>query len=70
MMARVVRSTLMPAGDVKTKLCSVSLKEGETIGRGLAMALASNLTAEAGVDEWILKHRSLGELDRTETWFR
>jgi len=70
MMARVVRSTLKPAGDVKSKLCSVSLKEGETIGRGLAMALASNLTAEAAVDEWILKYRSLGELDRTEAWFR
>jgi len=71
MMARVVRSTLKPAGDVKSKLCSVSLKEGETIGRGLAMALASNLTAEAAVDEWVLKYkRSLGELDRTEAWFR
>jgi len=71
MMARVVRITLKPAGDVKSKLCSVSLKEGETIGRGLAMALASNLTAEAAVDEWILKYkRSLGELDRTEAWFR
>jgi len=71
MMARVVRSTLKPAGDVNSKLCSVSLKEGETIGRGLAMALASNLTAEAAVDEWVLKYkRSLGELDRTEAWFR
>jgi len=70
MMARVVRNTLKPAGDVKSKLCSVSLKEGETIGRGLAMALASNLTADAAVDGWILKHRSLGELDRTEAWFR
>jgi len=70
MMARVVRNTLKSVGDVKSKLCCVSLKEGETIGKGLAMALASNLTAEAGVDEWILKHRSLGELDRTEAWFR
>jgi len=70
MMARVVLNTLQLAGDVKSKLCSVSLKEGETIGRGLAMALASNLTAEAAVDEWILKHRSLEELDRTEAWFR
>ena len=71
MMARVVRNTLKPAGDVKSKLCSVSLKEGETIGRGLAMALASNLTAEAAVDEWVLKYKmSLGELDRTEAWFR
>jgi len=70
MMERVVRSTLKPAGDVKSKLCSVSLKEGEMIGRGLAMALATNLTAEAAVDEWVLKYKSLGELDRTEAWFR
>jgi len=70
MMARVMRSTLKPAGDAKSKLSNVSLKEGETIGRGLSMALASNLTAEAAVDEWILKYRSLAELDRTEAWFR
>ena len=70
MMARVVRSSLKPAGDVNTRLCNVSLKEGETIGRGLALAMATNLTAEAGVDEWILRHQCLGELDRTEAWFR
>jgi len=57
LMARVVRSTLKPAGAVKSKLSDVSLKEGDTIGRGLAMALACNLTAEAAVDEWVLKHR-------------
>ena len=71
MITRVIKNKLRTAGAVKSKLCSVSLKEGETIGRGLAMALASNLTAEAAVDEWILKYkRSLGELDRTEAWFR
>jgi len=70
MMARVVRSTLKPAGDVKSQLCSVSLKEGEKIGRGLAMALATNLTAEAGVDEWIGKYKSLRELDKEAAWFR
>jgi len=70
MMARVAQSKLRPAGDVKPKLCSLSLKEGETIDRGLAMALASNLTAEAGVDEWIGRQRCLGELNRTEAWFR
>ena len=69
-MARVVRGTLKPAGDVKSKLCSVSLKEGETIGRGLAMALAGHLTAEAGVAEWVGRYDALTELDRTEAWFR
>jgi len=70
MMARVVQGTLKPAGDVKSKLCSVSLKEGETIGRGLAMALASNLTAESGVEGWVGRYDVLTELDRTEAWFR
>ena len=71
LMARVVRSTLKPAGAVKSKLSDVSLKEGDTIGRGLAMALASNLTAEAAVDEWVLNYKmSLGELDKEEGWFR
>ena len=69
-MVRVVENELRTAGDVTSKLCSVSAKEGRKIGAGLAMALACNLTAEAAVDEWILKHRSLGELDRKEAWFR
>ena len=70
MIARVARSTLRPASNVKSMLCSVSLKEGETIGRGLAIALATNLTAEAGVAEWIGHYEALTELDREEAWFR
>jgi len=70
MITRVVENKLRTAGDVKSKLCSVNAKEGREIGAGLALALATNLTAEAGVDEWILKYQCLGELDRTEAWFR
>jgi len=70
MITRVVENKLRTAGDVKSKLCSVSAKEGRKIGAGLALALASNLTAEAAVDEWVLKYKSLGELDRAEAWFR
>jgi len=70
MITRVVENKLRTTGEVKSKLCSVSAKEGRKIGAGLALALASNLTAEAAVDEWILKYKSLGELDRTEEWFR
>jgi hypothetical protein len=70
MMARVVHNKLRPAGDVKTKLCNLSLKKGRTIGAGLAMCLASALTAEAAVDEWIGKYPALKELDRYEVWFR
>jgi len=70
LISRVVLNKLIPAGDVKSKLCSVSLKEGRRMGRGLAMSLAGNLTAEAAVDEWIGRYKSLGKLDREEIWFR
>jgi len=70
LLVRVMQNKLRMGGEVKTKLCSVSAKEGPVVGRGLAMAMATNLTAEAGVDEWILKYRSLKELDREEVWFR
>jgi len=70
MMTRVVENKLRPAGTVNTPLCDVSKREGEVMARGLAVALAGNLTAEAGVDEWILQQRSLIRLDREEAWFR
>jgi len=70
MITRVVENRLGGTGAVESKLCNVSVKEGRSIGGSLALTMATNLTAEAGVDEWILKHQCLGELDRTEAWFR
>jgi hypothetical protein len=70
LLARMVQNKLRPARDVSTRLCNVSKKEGRTIGSGLAMSLASNLTAEAAVDEWIGKYPALQEIDREEVWFR
>jgi hypothetical protein len=70
MMTRVVQNKLRPAGDVDKPLCSVSVKQGRTIGAGFAASLASNLTAAAAVDEWIGKYPALKELDREEVWFR
>jgi hypothetical protein len=70
MMAMVLENKLRPAKDVSTRLCNVSNKQGRRIGAGLAMSLASNLTAEAAVDEWIGRYPALKELDREEVWFR
>jgi hypothetical protein len=70
LMTRVVRNQLRPPSTVSAKLCNLTLKNGSTIGRGLAASLATNLTAEAAVDEWIGKYRALQELDRAEIWFR
>jgi hypothetical protein len=70
MMTRVVENKLRPPKDVSTKLCDMTPREGRTTGAGLAMSLASNLTAEAAVDEWVGKYPALKELDRGEIWFR
>jgi hypothetical protein len=70
MMARVLQNKLRTIKSVRTKLHNVSIKEGETIGSGLAASLVSALTAEAAVDEWIRNYPPLAELDREEVWFR
>jgi hypothetical protein len=70
MLARVVENRLRTAGDVSTRLTNLSKMEGRKIGAGLAASLASNLTAETAVDEWIGKYPALQQLDRVEVWFR
>ena len=70
MLGAVVHNKLRIAADMDCKMCDVSVREGRTVGCGLAMALATNLTAEAGVQDWIGRYRCLGELDRAEVWFR
>jgi len=70
MLTRVLEGNLRPACDCKSALVNLSAREGATVGAGLVMALATNLTAVVAVDEWILKYKSLGEFDRQEKWFR
>jgi len=71
MMVRVVENKLRAVVSVvNTPLCDASKKEGRAMARGLAMALAGNLTAEAGVDQWILQERALVQFDKEEAWFR
>jgi hypothetical protein len=70
MMVRVVRNKLRPAYAMDAGLCNVSLKGGTVIGAGLSASLASNLTAQTAVDEWILKYPALKEIDEKEIWFR
>ena len=70
MITRALENKLRSSRDVRGKSHVVSKKEGRNIGAGLALAMATNLTAEAGVDEWILRYRCLGEVDAEEVWFR
>jgi hypothetical protein len=64
LLAKLVVNKLRPAGVSKVKLCNVSIKEAGVIGGGLAICIASNLTAIAAVDDWLLRYPAMGELDR------
>jgi hypothetical protein len=74
MMVQVIKNKLRPAGVVNTKLVDLSTDrftdETLTIGKGLALSVFSNASAEAAVDEWILKYPALREFDEEEVWFR
>ena len=63
-LAKVVANKLRPAGDSKVKLCNMTEKEAKVIGGALASATLANLTANAAVDEWILRYPAMGELER------
>jgi hypothetical protein len=69
-MVRVIRNKLRPGSDVRTRLCNLESSNAEVIGAGLAAAMAANLTAPAGVDEWIRRYPALLELDKKYVWFR
>jgi hypothetical protein len=64
LLTKIVENKLRPAGDSKTKLCNMSEKEANVIGRALASCIAANLTAPAAVDEWMLRYPAMGELER------
>ena len=48
----------------------MSNKHAYTIGAALASCIAANLTAQAAVDEWIIRFPALRELDLEFVWFR
>ena len=66
----VLRNKLWPAKECDAKLCSLTEREGGNIGASFAVSLATNLTSEAAVDEWIVRYSALKELDREHKWFR
>jgi len=63
MMAHIVLNKLRPASDVLKALGDLTEEDGWRIGRSLAVSLATNMSAEAGVDEWIVKCQALREFD-------
>jgi hypothetical protein len=63
LLAKVVANKLRPAGDSGVKLCNMSRKHAEVVGGGLASGIAANLTAQAAVEEWILRYPAMAELE-------
>jgi hypothetical protein len=70
MLHRVFENKLRPAKHLATALEALSEEDGVTIGAALAAALATNLSADAGLNEWIEAHPALKELNSTQAWFR
>jgi len=69
-MRAVVRNKLRKANDVSRKLINLSPREASSIGGGLAMALLSNITSDAAVDDWVYRFPALVDFDEQLVWFR
>jgi len=69
-MAHVVLNKLRPTSEIKKALEALTEEDGRRIGRSLAVSLATNLSAEAGVDDWIVKCPALREFDDDHAWLR
>jgi len=70
MMAHVVLNKLRPPREIKKTLAELTEEDGRRIGRSLAVSLATNLTAEAGVAEWIGRNPALWSFDDDQAWLR
>ena len=60
---------LMVPPVVKSKMLNLSKMEANTIGRKLAKALKGKRTAEAGVDQWMLAHQAMIEMNKKYKFF-
>ena len=54
---------------VKSHMLNLSKMEENIIGRKLAKSLKGKKTAEAGVDQWMLAHRAMIEMDKKYKFF-
>jgi hypothetical protein len=70
MLSQVLENRLWPPKEVHSQLSNLSKIDGDMIGSSFAIALASNLTYQAAVDEWILRYQALQEFDQDYEFFR
>ena len=60
----------LPPTKVSTPLAELTANEGHKIGRSLSAAMISNVTPEAGVDEWFRTFPAMVEFEEQQAWFR
>ena len=61
---------MRPPSAARKALEDFGEEDARKAGRGLALALIANASAEAAVDEHITTYPALGELEREYRWFR
>jgi hypothetical protein len=63
LVVKVVENKLRPAGTSLVALDDMTVGDAKIMGAGLAASLATSLTAEAAVEEWMLRYPALKELE-------
>jgi len=70
MMKQVVYNRLRPVSEVSTRLCNLTISQGNVMGDAFALSLATNVTSDVAVYEWIARYPALSEIDYEYVWFR
>jgi hypothetical protein len=71
MLTKVAENKLQVGFEVQKKLVNLSERDGARIGEALASSLAgTKLGPVQAVDRWIKRYPALGEMDKSEIWFR
>ncbi|GMI28630.1 hypothetical protein TeGR_g11984 [Tetraparma gracilis] len=70
LMAAVLENKLRPPTELSVKLANMRDDDARKIGCTFAISLASHQTAQAAVDEWIIRFGALQQLDAEQPWFR
>ncbi|GMI18146.1 hypothetical protein TrLO_g4614 [Triparma laevis f. longispina] len=69
LMRQALSGRLSLGKPVKTKLVCITDTEATQIGKNLIPALTSKKLAEAGIDQWKVQNRAVGELMEKHEWF-
>ncbi|GMI38344.1 hypothetical protein TeGR_g7204 [Tetraparma gracilis] len=65
-----LRNRVRPPSAARKALEDFGEEHARKAGRGLALALIANVSAEAAVDEWVMTYPALRELEQQCTWMR